>query len=185
MLKLIALLFMTTLIFPAFSKTLYGTASSGFDVKATVDSFVGKAVSEPFEIKSGEERVTVVYEIAKMETGKKKRDKEMLHMFHAEEFPQLSGSASSAAILALEPSEAEVDLPVEFVMHGVTNEVIGKVSNVVKTDEAVSFDLAFPLSLKEFDLKAPSIMMMIRVNNIVNVNSHVTLSKIAPSEPTE
>lgn len=185
MTKVLTLLLMTTLVVPAFSKTLYGTATSDFKVKATVDSFVGTAVSEPFNVNSDEERVTVVVEIAKMETGKKKRDKEMLHMFHADEFPQLSGSASTAAILALEPVEDAVDLPIEFVMHGVTNEVIGKVTNVKKDEGELSFDLAFPLSLKEFGLKAPSVMLMIRVNNIVNVTSRVTLSKDAPSEPEE
>jgi len=185
MLKIFILLLMTALTLPAFSKALFGAVTSDFKVKATVDSFVGSAVSEPFEVKSGDERVTVVFEIAKMETGKKKRDKEMLHMFHADEFPQLSGSVSSAALLALEPAEDAVDLPIQFVMHGVTNEVVGKVSNVTKTEDETSFDLAFPLSLKEFGLKAPSVMMMIRVNNIVNVASRVTLSSNAPSEPAE
>lgn len=181
----IALMILAVMSSSAIATTMYGTSSSDFDVKATIDSFVGKAVSDPFEIKSGDQRVAIVYEIAKMETGKKKRDKEMMHMFHADEFPSLSGSADVASIMALQPSEEAIDLPIEFTMHGVTREVTGKVTNINRTETGLSFEVAFPLALSDFGLKAPSVMMMIRVNNIVNVTSRVALSSEPPSEVAE
>jgi len=180
--KLLSLLVIATLALPVMAgDTMYGSVSAAFAVKATVDSFTGKATSLPFEIKSGDDTVAVTFEIAKMETGKKKRDKEMLHMFHADEFPTITGTASTASILALAPSTDAVELPLEVAMHAITKPVTGKVTNVTRTDSDVSFDLEFPLALSEFDLKAPSIMMMIKVADVVQVTSHVTLTTKAPA----
>lgn len=165
--------------------TLYGASSAKFDVKATVDSFVGSAVSEPFVLNDDDASLSVVYTIEKMETGKKKRDTEMFHMFHADEFPTLSGSSPAEAIRSLVPSEAPQILPIQFTMHGVTNEVEGAVSNVEKNGDELSFDVDFPLTLSAFGLKAPSVMMMIRVSDVVKVSSHVTLSASAPESDSE
>ena len=159
---------------------MYGSVSADFDVKATVDSFVGKTASEPFVVGPADEKVTVTFEVAKMETGKKKRDKEMMHMFHADEFPIITGTASAASVLALEPSAEPVEFPLEVVMHGITKQVTAQASNVNKSGDGLTFDLAFPLILSEYDLKAPSVRMMIRVNDKVNVTSRVTLSTTAP-----
>lgn len=164
----------------AFAAPMYGSVDSTFDVKATVDSFVGKASSEAFTITEGDAKVTVVYTVAGLETGKKKRDKEMMHMFSAEEFPMITGSADAKTILALTPSDNPVDLEVELTMHGVTKTVAGKVSKVEKADGSLAFDLEFPVVLSDFGLKAPSIMGLIRVNNTVQVASRVTLTNDAP-----
>jgi len=174
----------TTLVLlalPVFARdTLYGSVTSEFKVKATVDSFTGKTASEPFVVQSDDEKVAVTFEIAKMETGKKKRDEEMLHMFHADEFPTIIGTAAATDVLALAPASEPIDLPLEVVMHGVTKQVVAKATKVSPADGGLTFDLEFPLILSDFDLKAPSIMMMIKVNNEVLVSSHVTLSAKAP-----
>lgn len=160
--------------------TLYGSVASEFKVKATVDSFTGKALSEPFVVQPGDDAIKVTFEIAKMETGKKKRDEEMMHMFHAAEFPQISGTAAAGELLDLSPGD-EAELPVTVVMHGVIKEVVAKVSAVAVTDGGRTFDLEFPLTLSDFDLKAPSVMKIIRVNNVVQVVAHVTLANTAPA----
>jgi polyisoprenoid-binding protein YceI len=179
--KLLSLLVVATLAVPVFAAdSLHGSVTADFKVKATVDSFTGKATSLPFEIKKGDEKVTVTFEIAKMETGKKKRDTEMMHMFHADEFPTITGTASAASIRALKPSDEAVEIPVDVVMHAITKTVAGKITNVTHTGSDTSFDLEFPLVLSEFDLKAPSIMMMIKVADVVQVSSRVTLTEKAP-----
>jgi polyisoprenoid-binding protein YceI len=160
--------------------TLYGSVTSEFKVKATVDSFTGKTASEPFVVQPTDEKVAVTFEIAKMETGKKKRDTEMMHMFHADEFPVITGTASAADVLSLASASEPIDLPIEVVMHGVTKQVVAKATKVNQADGGIAFDMEFPLILSDYDLKAPSIMMMIKVNNEVLVSSHVTLSAKAP-----
>lgn len=161
--------------------TWYGSVASDFKVKATVDSFTGKAVSEPVVVLPDDASITVTFAIEKMETGKKKRDKEMMHMFKAEEFPLITGSAAAAPLLELQPGD-DAELPVSVTMHGVTREVTGTVTAVDTSENTLSFALAFPLSLKEFGLKPPSVIGIIRVNDVVQVLSRVTLGKTAPEK---
>ena len=173
---------LTLIAIPVFARdTMYISVTSAFKVKATMDSFTGKAVSDTLEVKGDEKLVLVVFKIADMETGKKDRDKAMKKMFFADQYPLITGTADMDAILALDPAAESAELPVDVVMHGIAKPVIGKVSKVTKTDTVTSFDLAFPVDLKEYELKPPSIMMMIRVSGIVNVTSHVTVSTQPPA----
>ena len=160
---------------------LYGSVSSDFKVKATVDSFTGKAVSNPVVVQPEDPSINVTFEIAKMETGKKKRDKEMMHMFHADEFPLITGTAAAGSLLELKTGD-EADLPVSVTLHGETRSVTGKVTAVTSSEGRLSFDMEFPLSLKAFGLKPPSVIGIIRVNDTVQVLSHVTLDTSAPAQ---
>jgi hypothetical protein len=49
-------------------------------------------------------------------------------------------------------------------------------SNLKEAGEQVSFDLEFPVSLKEFDLKAPSFFGIVRVGDKVSVKTTFTLT---------
>jgi len=160
----------------------YGTAAAEFAVKATVDSFTGHAASRPFSIGESDESVTVVYDIAAMETGKKKRDKEMMHMFHADEYPVITGTASAADLLALDPAQATNELDIVFVIHGITNTVTARASHIESGEGARAFDLDFPLTLSAFELKAPSVLGLIRVADVVQVTTHVALTANPPAE---
>jgi hypothetical protein len=160
----------------------YGAASSTYDVKATVDSFTGTANSLPFSWMPGDEQVRIVFEIAAMETGKKKRDEEMRHMFHADTHPLIVGTAAAADVFALSPGEDPVELPLKIEMHGITRDVTGMVTEVERADGELAFTIAFPLVLSAHDLKAPSIMMVIRVADDVKVTARVSLSTTPPEK---
>ena len=73
-----------------------GEAKADFAVKATMDSCVGKATSEPIALAADATALPVTFQIAKLDTGKKKRDVEMQHMFHMEQHPELTGVAKLA-----------------------------------------------------------------------------------------
>ncbi len=49
-------------------------------------------------------------------------------------------------------------------------------SNLKESGERVTFDLEFPVSLGEFDLKAPSVLGIIRVGDKVSVKATFTLT---------
>lgn len=175
--KRLSVALLITLVAPSLALAgMDGSVSAEFKVKATVDSFTGTALSEPFAVETDDKLVTVTFDILKMETGKKKRDIEMQHMFHADEFPQITGIASQAALLALDPQAEIAELPLDVMMHGLTRNVSATVSNVTRSESGVSFDLAFPLVLSEFDLKPPSIMKIIKVADTVQVSAKVNLS---------
>lgn len=153
-----------------------GSASAEFAVKATVDSFTGKAASEPIALAADATELPVTFQIAKLDTGKKKRDVEMQHMFHMEQHPELSGVASVADLTKL---EGDGELPVRMTIAGVTQEVIARISDVQRTDSAWSFTAKMDLSLKSFGLKPPSIMKIINVADVVKVTARFSLSPAA------
>ena len=49
-------------------------------------------------------------------------------------------------------------------------------SNLKESGERVGFDLEFPVSLREFDLKAPSVLGIIRVGDKVSVHAAFSLA---------
>ncbi len=151
-----------------------GTATASYDVKATVDSFVGQAVSEPIAWTDNATEYPVTFQILKMETGKKKRDVEMQHMFHAEQHPEIVGVAKAEDLRKL---EQDGDLLVTLTIAGVTQQLPARISNLVREEGKLSFDAYLEISLKAFGLKAPSIMKMINVKDLVKVTTRVELTK--------
>lgn len=164
---------------------IQGTCRADFDVKATMDSFIGHADSEPIQSDPNQpDTLTVVFPIANLKTGKDKRDAEMRHMFDSENHPLLSGSASLKDLMALPPvdegsAEASADrtLPVQMSIHGITNEVTAKITNLSKGPEGITFDAAIDILLPDYTLKPPSVLGLIRVNKKVAVTAHFELAE--------
>lgn len=150
-----------------------GSATATYDVKATMDSFTGNAASEPIAIADGATEFPVTFLISKMETGKKKRDVEMQHMFGAEKYPEITGKASAESLLRL---QADGELPVSLTIAGVTKELPAKISKVSRSEGSLSFAVSMEISLKSFGLKPPSIMKIINVGDIVNVTAIFSLA---------
>ena len=151
------------------------SVTSEIMVKSTLHDFTVKAVSDTVDVKENEKRLEVAFRIAGMETGNKDRDIDMMRMFRYDDFPFVTGTTNIKAILALDPSAGTAELPVDIAMHGVFKPVIGKVSNITKTDSEIVFDLTFPIILNDYKLKPPSVMMIIRVAKVVQVTSRVTV----------
>ena len=152
-----------------------GSATADYAVKATMDSFVGKAKSEPIVLAEGATEFPVTFLIAKMDSDKKKRDLEMQHMFKAEEFPEIVGRASAEAILGLQAADTAAELPIALTISGQTHDVPAKISEVKLADGQLTFTAYLEISLKSFGLKPPSIMKIINVGDVVKVTTKFTL----------
>lgn len=150
-----------------------GSASANYAVKATVDSFVGKATSEPIAIADGATEFPVTFLISKMETGKKKRDVEMQHMFGMDKNDLITGLAKAESLLAL---QADGEVPVSLTINGQTQELPAKISKLVKAEDKLSFVADLEISLKSFGLKPPSIMKIINVADLVKVTATFELT---------
>ena len=72
-------------------------------------------------------------------------------------------------------AEGQAEIPFTLEIAGVKQELVAKVSKLVTEGSRRTFDAAFEVSVKSFGLKTPSIMGLIRVNDIVKVTSHFTL----------
>ena len=153
-----------------------GSATADYAVKATVDSFVGKAASTPIVVADDALSVLVTFPIARMETGKAKRDEEMRHMFHADQHPDIVGEARIEHLLNLTEGG---ELPVRLTIAGVTQVVQARIHGIAGKDDARSFKADLDLSLTSFGLKPPSIMKIIKVADLVKVTALVNLAKDA------
>ena len=130
------------------------TCDIEFHVSATMHKFTGTVQSEPITQIEGSEAWTVQVDVEKMTTDKKKRDKEMWHMFHSDEHPQIVGS-TSAELGAL--GEADT-FPVSLTISGETRELTATVSSVETSDDGVAVTVSFPVSLADYGLVPPKVM---------------------------
>jgi polyisoprenoid-binding protein YceI len=160
-----------------------GTCQADFAVSVTMDSFVGHVATEPFAIADGSMPAQVDVQITKMDTGKKGRNEEMYKMFGADKNPVIHASATSAAMLSLS-ANATNELPIQLTIAGQTNEVKATLTNFKEADGKRTFDAAFPVSVKSFGLKAPSMMLgAISVHDVVKITAHVSLDSKATTKP--
>jgi polyisoprenoid-binding protein YceI len=67
-------------------------------------------------------------------------------------------------------------LEVTLAIRGVERKIQATVLNWKEDGDRVSFDVEFPVSLKEFDLKAPSVLGFIRVKDRVVVKATFALA---------
>ena len=170
--RVFALLGLLCLAAGSVSADWQGTAQAEFAVKATMDSFVGKAASEPIALAADATELPVTFQIAKLDTGKKKRDVEMQHMFHMEQHPELTGVAKLDDLSKLEKAG---EVPVTMTIAGVTQELTAQITDVQRADGQWSFTAQFDISLKSFGLKPPSIMKIINVGDVVKVTTRFNL----------
>jgi polyisoprenoid-binding protein YceI len=119
--------------------------------------------------------------VAAMDTGNKTRDGKMREMFRSERFPRIHAAAHGVDVDRIREEtgkdregKASVDLLLRI--RDKERKVRATASNMRESGEQVTFDLEFPVSLGEFDLKAPSVLGIIRVGDKVSVKAAFTLT---------
>ena len=158
--------------------TMTGVCNAEFAVKATMDSFVGHAKSEPASVDLAKDgKLTFCVGVTNMITGKIKRDEEMFRMFSATNFPVIAGAAKVSDLNALKAEAGKATLPIDVTIHGVTHSLTAQVSGLKRNEKSLAFDAAFTVPLGDFGLTPPSVMKIIRVSNDVSVIAHVALAQ--------
>ena len=133
---------------------------------------------------SGKEVIPVVeveVPVAAMDTRNRSRDGKMREMFRSERFPRIHAAAHDVDVERLRveigkgrEGNASIDLLLRI--RDVERKIRATASNLKESGERVTFDLEFPVSLGEFDLKAPSVLGIIRVGDKVSVKATFTLT---------
>jgi polyisoprenoid-binding protein YceI len=125
--------------------------------------------------------VEVEVPVAGMDTRNTTRDGKMREMFLAERFPRIHAAAHDVDVerLRVETGKgregvASIDLLLRI--RDVERKVRATAGNLKESGERVTFDLEFPVSLGEFDLKPPSVLGIIRVGDKVSVKATFTLT---------
>ena len=173
---------------PAPARVL-GTCDVAFLVTSTLHDFPGSARCLPFEAvlargAAGNPVIPLVeveVPVAGMDTRNKSRDGQMREMFRSDRFPRIHAAARDVDVerLRVEIGKgregiASIDLLLRI--REVERKIRAMASNLIESGDRVTFDIEFPVSLGEFDLKAPSVLGIIRVGDKVSVKATFTLT---------
>ncbi|MGE5284861.1 MAG: YceI family protein [Actinomycetota bacterium] len=174
--------------------TIRGACEASFLVSATFHDVSGSARCLPFEAVLARDAagrrviptVEVDVPVAAMATGNKTRDGKMREMFESDRYPQIHAAAHDVDVERLRAEmgkgrdgNAAIDLLLRI--HGVERKVRAAASDLKESGERVGFVLEFPVSLREFDLKPPSVLGILRVGDEVSVKT--TFSLTVPPSP--
>ena len=166
-----------------------GACDIGFLATSTLHDVSGSARCQPFSLRisrdaSGKEVIPVVeveVPVAVMDTRNRSRDGRMREMFRSDRFPRIHAVARDVDVGRLRVEigkgrggDASIDLLLRI--RDVERKVRATASNLKESGERVTFDLDFPVSLGGFDLKAPSVLGIIRVGDMVSVKATFTLT---------
>jgi hypothetical protein len=170
------------------SATLRGACDVAFLVTSTLHDFPGSARCLPFGAVGTRDAagnllipsVEVEVPVAGMDTRNKSRDGQMREMFLSGRFPRIHAAARDVDVDRLRAGlggrEGKAPLDLLLRIRDVERKVRATASHLKESGERVTFDLEFPVSLREFDLKAPSVLGIIRVGDKVSVKVTFTLT---------
>jgi len=185
----LAILLLALLAGPGFAGNIQGTCDVQFLGTSTLHDFSGAVRSRPFTApysrdaagKSILPSVEVEFPVAEMKTGNDSRDEKMREMFQSDRYPLIRAVARDLDAdkvreqMRKEPG-GKTPLEITLVIRGVERKVQATSGNWKEDGDRVAFDVEFPVSLREFDLKAPSVLGLIRVGDRVVVKGAFALT---------
>ena len=185
----LAIFLLVLLAGSAFAGNIQGTCDVRFLGTSTLHDFTGTVGSRPFSAPLSKDAagkwvlpsVEMHFPVADMKTGNDSRDEKMREMFQSDRHPVIRAVARDVDAEALREQlrkdrEGKVPLPVTLVIRGVERMVQATAFHWKEEGERYSFDVEFPVSLKEFELKAPSVLGLIRVGDRVIVKGTFALT---------
>ena len=182
-----ALLFLSLLIAPFIRADEIWTGAS--DVKfhgySTLHDFDGTVKQVPLKVtvspgaKGRIVSATSSAEVKDMSTANDKRDASMWAMFQQAKYRFIKVEVPETPESTLRPGGGKPgSMPVVLTIAGTRGTVRATVTNVAEAATQCSFDLAFPVSLKAFNLEPPKAAAgLVKVKDNVEVNVHVVLRK--------
>jgi len=174
---------------PPVSARFDGACDIAFLATSTLHDVSGFARCQPFAVRvvrdaAGKEviaSVEVAVPVAGMDTGNRSRDGQMREMFRSGQFPRIHAAAQDVDVDRLRVAMGKDPwgkTPLELLLRirEVERKIRATASNLKESGDRVTFDLEFPVSLREFDLKAPSVFGIVRVGDKVSIKSTVYLT---------
>lgn len=170
---------------PAWAGGIRGECDIRFLADSTLHDFWGNARCLPLSagLTKGPDGGTVIPSVEVeipvdgMDTGNEDRDAQMRKMFQGDRFPRIHGTIRDVNIDAVRrqiANEGKAVLDLALRIRDVERKVPATVTALKEKDGRVKFDVAFPVSLKDFGLKAPR-FLFIRVHDRVEVRGNVRL----------
>lgn len=164
-----------------FADDYRGDCTVAFKGSSTLHDFHGKGTCEPFTVSSTDGIVDMskpAVTVAGMDTGNGKRDKKMYEMFEQKKYPVITASAGAVALKDFRKKAGEsAKVNFKLKIRDIVKPVTGTVTNFVETDSRITADVAFTVSLADYQLKPPSVLGLINVDDKISVTTSFTLTK--------
>jgi hypothetical protein len=165
-----------------------GTAEVSFKGYSFLHDFTGTVNRVPLKVlvsQGANGRIvsaTSAVEVKEMNTREEARDRGMRQMFDEAQYHIIKVEVVNADERQLKPQGAQPGtMLVTLTIAGRRGTVSGAITKISESRDAVSFDLAFPISLKMFNLNPPAALAgIIKVKDTVDVTVHVTVQRRAP-----
>jgi polyisoprenoid-binding protein YceI len=153
------------------------SAEIRFSGSSTLHDFEGTVKSEPFTATFVEDQETGTItvcaaaglHVGDMTTDNSKRDNNMFKMLDLAHFKRIEGHMENVVLPVEGSSQALLHLKIRDVEHDVT----ATISKVERNGNEVSCLMKFPVSLRDFNLKGPSVLGLIRVGDTVYVECSI------------
>ena len=182
LLALTLLLSLLTVV--AAAADLNGSCLIRFSGDSTLHGFNGVANCQPFafNVLSGQGADLLIQEgavqvaVTGMDTDNDSRDAKMFEMFEADQYPFILGHFPQFNLqqLIVEMQRGN-DLAFEMTIRDTSNTIHAAIQDLTLVAGRLAFKAEFPVSLSSYDLKAPSVLGIIRVADEVQVTVDVIL----------
>ena len=166
------------------------SAEVRFRGTSTLHDFEGSAAADPFTVEIRRDsatsqtiiHATALVPVIGMTTHHHKRDAKMHDMFERSQFAAIEGAVTNVVV----PPAGEGAVKMLVRIRDEQQEVDATLSQWRDDGESGSFQLSFPISLKAFGLKPPSVLGVIRVGDEVWVDCTIQWpAQIDPSRPPD
>jgi YceI-like domain len=153
-------------------------ATIRFAATSTLHDFGGELAAQPFTlvISNGNWSAATDVLVGEMKTANEKRDHKMYQMFDSTNHPRVQGIVAWSPI----PPVVGTNVTLKLTIRESKAELPVRVTEWQETTEEIRFHAAWEVSLKQFGLKPPSALGVIRVGDRVKLNAVVTAHKTNP-----
>lgn len=189
--RLLLLMLLMLWAVPVGALELSGACQVQFIGSSTLHDFSGTGTCEPFVLQIKETAggkailadTILAVAVNGMQTGNSNRDKKMREMFAADRFTRIAGILGGGSVAELrqqlhEAARGGKTLPLRLRIRDVEAPVAARLTHLVDSPKALSFDLEFNVSLKAFQLEAPSVAGLIRVGDEVRVKVNLQITPL-------
>ena len=167
-----------------------GTCHVTFGGKSTLHDFEGTVDSEPFIVTitgidnpaNAKASSVVTVKADNMDTDNDKRDTEMYKTLDTTTYPEIKVSIADLTAAATKPKTGgtfpqPTVIPFTLDIKGKTLPLTGSVSDWTYAEDKISFTVSFPVSLKDADIKPPSVLGLIKVKDEITVQGKLSLTR--------
>ena len=178
----------------AWAGELKGSCDIRFRGTSTLHDFTGNVRCQPFRVgvENAADGKTVIpgakvaVLVGEMDTGNKTRDRQMREMFQGDKFPDIRvvfGNIVPENIRQELRRGPEGRAPLDFILkiRDFERPVHAVASNLREAEGRVSFDVEYPVSLKDYRLVPPKAFFgLVRVDDKIMVTTAVRLEAAGP-----